>query len=137
MSAAQEGAWLLETSKPGCEPMQTANVYVDEARVDWVYPTLICPTQVSFAWSYVAYGEQYQYVVDQNSSPPSNPINPPTTTLTNATVSSLLPSTTYYIHVRAANGPDFTTFCPTWTTSASFVTPSNSLPPATALWLGK
>lgn len=137
MSAAQEGAWLLETSKPGCEPMQTANVYVDEARVDWVYPTLICPTQVSFAWSYVAYGEQYQYVVDQNSSPPSNPINPPTTTLTNATVSSLLPSTTYYIHVRAANGPDFTTFCPTWTTSASFVTPSNSLPPATALWLGE
>ncbi len=136
MSSNTEGLWNVETTKPGCPVLISNIVFVNEASVNDLYTTLICPTQVSFQWDPVATGENYQYVVDQNSTPPANPVNPGTTSSVQATVSSLTPSTNYYIHVRAASGPDFNTFCPSWTT-ISFSTPPNTLPPVTSVWTGE
>jgi hypothetical protein len=51
-------------------------------------------------------------------------------------VSSLLPSTTYFIHVQGeASNPDNTNFCDAWS-SISFTTPANSANPVTAVWTG-
>lgn len=127
VSPSTAGEYDITTSKSGCGDAISNNVYVIEAKVTGLQTTAICSNQVSFEWNSVASGENYQYVVIQSSTPPANPVNPVTTSAISATFSSLLPATTYYIHIRAASGPDYTSFCSTWTTT-SFTTGSSTDP---------
>jgi hypothetical protein len=123
VSSSTAGEYSITTSKTGCDDETSNDVDVIEARVTGLNTTAICSNQVSFSWNSVAFGENYQYVVDQVVTPPSNPVNPGTTSLLSATVSSLLPATTYHIHIRAASGPSYTSFCSTWT-NREFTTPA-------------
>lgn len=132
MSPSQDATWTVRTSKAGCGDETSNAVFVDEARVTGLNTTAICSNQVSFEWNSIVTGENYQYVVNQSITPPSNPVNPGTTSSTTATVSSLLPSTAYYIHMRAASGPDYTSFCSTWTTISFSTLASNAI----LLWTG-
>ena len=132
MSSSQDATWTVRTSKAGCGDETSNAVFVDEARVTGLNTTVICSNQVSFEWNSIVTGENYQYVVNQSITPPSNPVNPGTTSSTSATVSSLLPSTAYYIHMRAASGPDYTSFCSTWTTISFSTLASNAI----LVWTG-
>lgn len=135
VSSITEGSYNVISTKPGCGDITSNTVFVDEARIVYLTAKAICINQASFEWGSVAYGENYQYVVTQNSTPPENPVNPVVTSSTSCVVNSLLPATLYYFHVRAASGPDFTTFCPVWT-SIAFTTEATPLPPGTAEWTG-
>lgn len=59
--------------------------------------TNLASKSVAFNWSGSA--GSYEYIVDQNSGNPT--VAGTNTTVTNATVSALTPSTNYYIHLRA------------------------------------
>lgn len=52
---------------------------------------------VTFSWASIAGTAGYEYAVDQNTTAPSTGTN---TSANSATVTGLLPATTYYIHVR-------------------------------------
>jgi hypothetical protein len=121
LTSSNDGAYYVVSAKSGCGDVTSNTVSVTEATVEGLFTSGICPDKVSFQWYQIAPGENYQFVVTQSSTPPSNPINPGTTSGITATVSSLNPSTLYYIHIRAARGPDYNTFCSTWTT-ISFTT---------------
>ncbi|MBL0152785.1 MAG: hypothetical protein IPP93_04590 [Chitinophagaceae bacterium] len=75
--------------------------------------------------------QKYQYAVTTSAVPPASGA---VSTINSQTVTSLTPSTTYYIHVRSACGFDLSTYGD-WST-ISFVTAATALPPGMAEWTG-
>ena len=130
MSAGAEGSYYVKTTSSGCE-RQSNSVIIYEAAIKNLIATKICSNQASFSWDFIP--TDFQYVVDQNSSPPVNPSNPIFTNNTDITVNLLLPATTYYIHVRArANNSANTDYCSNWTTLSFTTEPENA-----AEWTGE
>jgi len=130
-----EGTYQVKSSKAGCGDVNSNFSIVREAKVKGLKVTSICSDNASLSWNSVAFGANYQYVLDQNSTPPTNPVNPIVTPSVTVNVNPLIASTTYYFHIRAAKGPDFTQFCENWT-SISFTTEATALPAGTAEWTG-
>lgn len=65
--------------------------------------TFVNSTNVDFSWTAVTGTLGYEYMVNQNATPPSAP-TPTFTTATNVSLSGLTPATTYYIHLRTKCG---------------------------------
>ncbi len=139
MTASYSGTYIVESRKPDCDTVYSNPVSVYYGGVSELATTSVCPNQVSFSWrDYGSPVKIFQYAVTLSSSPPPLPARISTTSI-GGSVGGLLPSTTYYIHVRGATIPNFDinsyTFCSNWTV-ISFTTPAEpptpTLSPASA-----
>ena len=98
-------------------------MYVGFAKINNLVTTGICANQVTFKWSRVApvnISQTYEYEVTQSSFPSGNGT---LTSDSSISVTSLNPSSLYYIHVRAAC--NFGSSFGDWTT-ISFTTSSSN-----------
>ena len=124
MKATSGGIYYVESTKPGCNTVQSNSQAVYFGGVTDLVTTSLCPNSVSFEWKdYGSPIKKFQYVVSTVGFAPSSGI---TVSATSASASSLLPGTTYYIHVRGASVPNMDisllSFCSDWTT-LEFQTP--------------
>lgn len=134
MDFGRSGTYIVESRKTGCNNVFSNNVYVGLAEIIGLSASIVCTDQISFSWNRVLPSfvpQKYEYAVTTSPFPPSNGV---ATTSVAILVSSLLPGTSYYIHVRSACGFDLTNFG-NWNT-LQVTTESTPLPANTAEWSG-
>ena len=124
MNSFGSGIYQVESSRPGCSSVYSNTVQVYFGGITNLTIGAIGLSSVSFNWlDYNNPIKRFQYAVTTSPTPP---VSGTTTSVTSATVTSLLSCTNYYLHVRGATIPDFDigqlTFCSNWTT-IPFTTP--------------